>query len=76
MAAIIANIINVEIRGYKYQFTSEVKLPELPKVGGVVWLRVGKRLGKFKTIRRWDMAQDEDFVEYDFRRCFFSKPCV
>ena len=71
MPAIIANLTVKDPGGFKHQFTSEVKLPEFPRVGERVFLRVGGRFRKFRAVKRWGIGQDEDFIEYDFRRCLF-----
>jgi len=69
MAEIVANIILKDV--FNRRFQSRITLPEFPRVGQRVWLRINDRLTLLKVVKRHCIAEGEDFIEFDFKRCLF-----
>ncbi|HEY4479178.1 MAG TPA: hypothetical protein VI981_02390 [Candidatus Paceibacterota bacterium] len=70
MKKIVANLlVRNPYSAVRHCFTSKVDLPEFPKKHERVWLSVGNGLRQFRVVKRWDMQQGEDCVEFDFKRC-------
>ncbi len=71
MPEIIANVI-VRDGGYVHRFERKVNVPEFPKVGERIWLNIKNKLLLFKVVRRHDMQEDAEAIEFDFKRPLFN----
>lgn len=67
MPSIIANIALKDTFGLR-RFEKKIQLPEYPKVGERIWLRIGRSLNMMRVAKRHLMEEGAEGIGFDFAR--------